>query len=126
MFALSKFRGNPADQPKTFSKQSTLPRLPIPALEDTFARYIKSLEPILRQAEEFGTLENRQTAASELQQRQKWAEEAVQEGSLVRKLQQRLIGESLSTACLRFPLLTRPCPSSPPRRGPDDAQQLAR
>lgn len=93
MFALSKFRGNPAEQPKTFSRQSELHRLPIPKLEDTFERYIKSLEPILLQAEEFGELENRQSASSELQKRKTWAREATKEGTLVQKLQQRLIGE---------------------------------
>jgi len=93
MFALSKFRGNPSDQPKTFSRQSSLGRLPIPELEDTFTRYINSLEPILLQAEEFGTLEARQSAVNELQKRRTWAKEAVKEGTLIRKLQQRLIGE---------------------------------
>jgi carnitine O-acetyltransferase len=93
MFALSKFRGNPADQPKTFSRQRELPRLPIPSLEDTFTRYIASLEPILLQAEEQGKLESRATSASELQKRRTWARDAAKEGTLVQKLQQRLIGE---------------------------------
>ncbi|UZJ54007.1 hypothetical protein CBS101457_003327 [Exobasidium rhododendri] len=91
MFALSKYRGNLADQPKTFSRQSSLKRLPIPALEDTLARYIDSLRPILLQAEEFDTLEARQSASSELEKRKAWAEEAVKEGTLMNKLQQRLI-----------------------------------
>lgn len=92
MFALSKFRGNAADQPKTFSRQHELPRLPIPELEDTFARYIASLEPILLQAEAQGKLDGRQTTSSEIQRRKTWAKEAVQKGTLIRKLQQRLIG----------------------------------
>ncbi|RSH77156.1 uncharacterized protein EHS24_003790 [Apiotrichum porosum] len=34
-------------EPSTFSLQSQVPRLPIPSLEDTAARYLKSLEPLL-------------------------------------------------------------------------------
>lgn len=102
MFALSKFRGNVADQPKTFSRQHELPRLPIPELEDTFARYIASLEPILLQAQAQGKLDGRETASSEIQRRKTWAKEALQKGTLIRKLQQRLIGKSI---CFGFFLL---------------------
>jgi carnitine O-acetyltransferase len=90
MFALTKFRGNPADQPKTFSRQSSLPKLPIPPLEETFARYLRSLEPIFLQAEELGQLPKGVTAAQELEKRKKWAHDALQQGTLVNKLQQRL------------------------------------
>lgn len=92
MFALTKFRGNPADQPKTFSRQDTLPRLPVPPLEQTFRQYLNSLDPIFRQAEELGQLPKGATAKSELEKRAQWARQAVQPGSLVQKLQQRLIG----------------------------------
>lgn len=101
MFALTKFRGNEADKPKTFSRQASLPRLPVPSLEDTFARYIKTLEPILLQAEEMGQLPQGQTAQSELDKRRAWAAEAVKDGTLVRRLQERLYGESLADALRR-------------------------
>jgi carnitine O-acetyltransferase len=91
MFALTKFRGNAADKPKTFSQQDKLPKLPVPNLQDTFARYINSLEPILLQAEEMGQLPPGQSAQTELSKRQKWAAEALKPGSLVQKLQQRLL-----------------------------------
>lgn len=95
MFALTPFRGAPgAVQPKTFSRQQELPRLPIPQLNDTFERYLTTLEPLLRQAEEFGELPGNTTAADELNKRRAWASEALKPGSLVNRLQQRLYGES--------------------------------
>ncbi|PWN41844.1 acyltransferase ChoActase/COT/CPT [Ceraceosorus guamensis] len=98
MFALTPFRGAPGSAPpKTFSRQGELPRLPVPTLEETFPRYLKSLEPVLRQKEELGQLPSGATAASELQKRAEWAQEAVKEGSLARKLQQRLIDVDRTT-----------------------------
>lgn len=129
MFALTPFRGAPgAVQPKTFSRQDELPRLPIPQLNDTFERYLTTLEPLLRQAEEFGELDAGKTAAEELDKRRAWAREALKPGSLVNRLQQRLIGEWYPARRLLIVLTHRltSCPSCPiPRRRPDHAQQLA-
>lgn len=97
MFALSKFRGNAADQPKTFSRQDALPRLPVPPLAQTFERYLQTLEPILAQAEAMGTLPSGATAQSELDKRRQWAQEAIQPGSLVQRLQQRLVDVDRTT-----------------------------
>ncbi|PWN90766.1 acyltransferase ChoActase/COT/CPT [Acaromyces ingoldii] len=98
MFALTPFRGAPgAVQPKTFSRQGELHRLPIPQLNDTFERYLTTLEPLLRQAEEFGELDAGKTAAEELDKRRAWAREALKPGSLVNRLQQRLIDVDRTT-----------------------------
>lgn len=96
MFALTPFRGAPGTAPpKTFSRQGELPRLPVPTLEETLPRYLKSLEPILRQKEELGQLPSGASAESELKKRAEWAQQAIEQGSLARRLQQRLIGEHL-------------------------------
>lgn len=92
MFALTPFRGAPGTQPKTFSKQSTLPRLPIPELAATFERYLKSISPILRQKEAQGQLDG-STAQKELDKRRQWIADFLKEGGLGRTLQQRLVGE---------------------------------
>ena len=42
--------------PSTFQLQETLPRLPVPRLQDTLERYLRSLEPVLRQKEVLGEL----------------------------------------------------------------------
>lgn len=34
-----------------YSLQDSLPRLPVPTLEETFARYLKSIEPLAKQHE---------------------------------------------------------------------------
>jgi carnitine O-acetyltransferase len=46
MFALSSHR---KDQPKTFSNQSKLPRLPVPDLDKSLEGYMKSLMPVIEQ-----------------------------------------------------------------------------
>lgn len=46
MFSLSAHRAN---QPKTFSNQNKLPRLPVPDLEKSLEGYLKSLAPLLEQ-----------------------------------------------------------------------------
>ncbi|KAK4687387.1 hypothetical protein P7C73_g2745, partial [Tremellales sp. Uapishka_1] len=46
MFSLTPFRKS---QPKTFSNQAKLPRLPVPALETSLDGYLKSLVPVLEQ-----------------------------------------------------------------------------
>jgi carnitine O-acetyltransferase len=46
MFAASFYRAN---QPKTFSNQAKLPRLPVPDLETSLEGYLKSLVPVLEQ-----------------------------------------------------------------------------
>eukprot|EP00903_Cladosiphon_okamuranus_P010710 g10122.t1 len=60
-----------------YSLQSSLPRLPVPTLEETFSRYLKSIEPIAKQ-HEFQT----SVAA---------AREFLRPGGLGEKLQARLI-----------------------------------
>ena len=37
----------PSKSPSTFAHQSTLPRLPIPSLQDTLSKYLKTLSPLL-------------------------------------------------------------------------------
>lgn len=63
------------DMPKTFSNQMSLPRLPVPPLEQSLERYLHSIEPILQQKEDLGELPKGATAASELEQRRKWADD---------------------------------------------------
>ena len=46
MLATSAYR---SDQPKTFSNQPKLPRLPVPDLEKSLDGYLKSLIPVLEQ-----------------------------------------------------------------------------
>ena len=46
MFSTSSYR---QDQPKTFSNQNKLPRLPIPELDKSLEGYLKSLAPVLEQ-----------------------------------------------------------------------------
>ncbi|WFD30810.1 carnitine O-acetyltransferase [Malassezia sp. CBS 17886] len=86
----------PADMPRTFGNQTGLPRLPVPALDETLARYLRSLEPFLRQREELGELPAGATAASELQKRRDWAEKLVASG-LGPKLNQRLLDVDQTT-----------------------------
>jgi len=57
--------------------QESLPRLPVPTLEETAARYLKSLRPLLSQ--------------SELEASTKVVEEFVKPGGIGRKLQEKLI-----------------------------------
>lgn len=94
MFALTPFRPRPGQetQPKTWSRQHELPRLPIPPLEQTLPRYLASLEPILRQKEKLGELKG-SSAQQEMERRKEWAQELLQKGSLGSKLQNRLVGE---------------------------------
>lgn len=98
MFALTPYRGAAGtSQPKTFSRQKGLARLPIPKLDATLERYLKSLEPILLQKEGFGELKG-SSAKDELAKRRKWAEELSEEGGLGWKLQHRLIDVDRTTA----------------------------
>lgn len=90
MFALKPPDSDGLANAKTFTLQRTLPRLPIPALEETLARYLQSLEPILLQAEEMGQLPEDTSADQELEKRRQWASEALREGTLLRRLQQCL------------------------------------
>lgn len=76
--------------PTTFELQPTLPRLPVPALEDTLRRYLKSLEPFLRQKEIFGELPAGATAKSELEKRRAWADDLLKSG-LGARLNERLV-----------------------------------
>ncbi|KAL4402466.1 acyltransferase [Malassezia pachydermatis] len=82
--------------PTTFQLQSSLPRLPVPKLEDSLARYLKSLEPFLRQKEELGELPAGATAESELAQRRAWADELISSG-LGQRLNERLIDVDQTT-----------------------------
>lgn len=83
----SAIRANSA--PRTFAAQDSLPRLPVPAVEDTLSRYLVSIEPILRQKADFGELPAGATFESELAKRRKWAEEFVSSG-IAGRLNQRL------------------------------------
>ncbi|KAK7927718.1 carnitine O-acetyltransferase [Apiospora marii] len=59
--------------------QDSLPRLPVPTLEETSARYIKSLHPLL--------------SADELASSKKAVEEFVKPGGVGRKLQEKLVAK---------------------------------
>jgi carnitine O-acetyltransferase len=62
---------------KTFSNQSKLPRLPIPSLEETLARYLRSLEPLC--------------SPSDLSRTSSYIADFLKPNGLGRFLQQRLI-----------------------------------
>lgn len=91
MFALALYKSAAGNsQQKTFSLQRSLPRLPVPKLEISLEKYIKSIEPLLLQKEELGELEG-SSAQEELEKRRQWASELTKPGALGLKLQQRLI-----------------------------------
>ncbi len=104
MLALTKYRAHPsnpsAPAPRTLANQARLPRLPVPPLEQTLAKYVRSLEPLVRQLEEQGKLPPGSSAEQELQKRKEWAEELLKEGGLGERLQLRLKGEPF---CLSLP-----------------------
>ncbi|WWD20394.1 hypothetical protein CI109_104870 [Kwoniella shandongensis] len=81
MFSLSAHR---RDQPKTFSNQSKLPRLPVPDLEKSLEGYVKSLIPLLEQTYDAASLSN------ELEKRKLYAKDFAGPGGLGRALQERL------------------------------------
>ncbi|WFC99747.1 carnitine O-acetyltransferase [Malassezia yamatoensis] len=83
------------DMPRMLEFQSKLPRLPVPPLTQSLDRYLRSLEPLLKQKEEMGELPEGATAASELDKRRKWADELL--NGLGPTLNQRLIDVDHST-----------------------------
>nr|XP_019009266.1 carnitine acetyltransferase [Kwoniella pini CBS 10737]OCF48047.1 carnitine acetyltransferase [Kwoniella pini CBS 10737] len=89
MFALSSYR---KEQPKTFSNQSILPRLPIPDLEKSLEGYVKSLGPILEQTS--SCIIDKQyegsALANEVEKRKLFAKDFAAPGGLGRALQERL------------------------------------
>jgi carnitine O-acetyltransferase len=88
MFALTPHR---KDQPQTFSRQKELPRLPVPTLDKSLERYIKSLRPLLlEKARQEGKGE--ETVEEGIRQRESWAKDF--EDGLGRLLQERLKGAS--------------------------------
>ncbi|PWZ00834.1 acyltransferase ChoActase/COT/CPT [Testicularia cyperi] len=96
MFALTPWRGKPGTQPRTFSQQGKMPRLPVPPLEQTFERYVKSVSPFLRQMEEQGKLDG-STAEKEIAKRKQWAQDFISKEGLGPRLQQRLIDVDRTT-----------------------------
>ena len=76
-------------KPHTFDAQERLPRLPVPDVQETMGRYLRSVEPILRQAEEFGEL-GQSSAAAELKKREQWAAQFLESG-LAQRLNNRLV-----------------------------------
>ncbi|EPQ31479.1 uncharacterized protein PFL1_00814 [Pseudozyma flocculosa PF-1] len=96
MFALSPWRGAPGKQPKTFSAQNSMPRLPVPPLEQTFDKYVKSISPFLRQQHQRGELSG-STPEQELEKRKGWVREFLKDGGLGHRLQQRLIDVDRTT-----------------------------
>lgn len=81
---------------RTFAAQDSLPRLPVPAVEDTLGRYLRSIEPVLRQKADRGELPPGATLESELAQRRKWADEFVASG-VAGRLNQRLLDVDATT-----------------------------
>ncbi|GAA5861326.1 hypothetical protein JCM8547_006092 [Rhodosporidiobolus lusitaniae] len=93
MFALTPYR---ATQPRTFSAQKQLPRLPVPALSASLDKYLKSLRPFLL---EQASKEGRESSwvEEELGRRREWATDFEKEGGLGRLLQERLKDVDRST-----------------------------
>lgn len=76
--------GRPEKSAKTFSLQSSLPRLPIPDLEKSLEGYVKSLTPLLEQKYGFDAY------CPELEKRKIFARDFAAKGGLGRTLQERL------------------------------------
>lgn len=76
--------------PSTFQLQESLPRLPVPNLEESLTRYLRSLQPILRQKEALGELPAGATAEQELKKRREWANELLSSG-VGQRLNERLV-----------------------------------
>ena len=91
MFATTPFR---TGQDRTLQHQKDLPRLPIPTLSLTFARYTKSLRPLLLQT---ALVEGKPAdfVEKEIKKREDWADDFMKPGGLGRTLQERLKGTSL-------------------------------
>ncbi|KAG8904529.1 hypothetical protein FRB99_001612 [Tulasnella sp. 403] len=83
MFAIHPPRRS--DRLPTFHHQRSLPRLPVPPLRESLDRYLKSLEPLLNQAEEKGG----EKADVALAKRKGWADEFERGAGKV--LQERLV-----------------------------------
>ncbi|KAI5477128.1 carnitine O-acetyltransferase [Pseudohyphozyma bogoriensis] len=86
MFATSQYR---PDQPKTFSFQPSLPRLPVPALAPTFERYIKSLRPLLLQ-DALTQGKGQEYVEEEIKKREELAKDFLKKDGLGPVLQERL------------------------------------
>ncbi|KAL8286545.1 hypothetical protein RQP46_004562 [Phenoliferia psychrophenolica] len=86
MFATTPFR---AGQDRTLQHQKDLPRLPIPTLPLTFARYTKSLRPLLLHT---ALVEGHPAdyVEKEIKKREDWADDFMKPGGLGRMLQERL------------------------------------
>jgi carnitine O-acetyltransferase len=88
MFAATPYR---KDQPKSLSLQKSLPRLPVPALQSSFDRYIQSLKPLLlQQALESNASED--SVSEQVKKRQEWVQDFIRPGGLGKILQERLKG----------------------------------
>ncbi|GAA6014251.1 hypothetical protein JCM10207_006147 [Rhodosporidiobolus poonsookiae] len=93
MFATTPYR---TTQPRTFSAQKSLPRLPIPTLSNSLEKYCTSLKPLLlEQAHQEGR--DSTWVEHELQRRRDWAADFEKEGGLGRVLQERLKDVDRST-----------------------------
>ena len=111
MFSSSSYR---QDQPKTFSNQGKLPRLPIPELDKSLEGYLKSLAPVLEQKVGFPVLlkillctaetskYGASSLANEVEKRKLFARDFAAEGGLGRALQERLIGDARPKASIRL------------------------
>lgn len=102
MFALTPYK---KEQTKTLERQRELPRLPIPPLEKSLERYIKSLRPLLlEQALKAG--QGQDAVDAELAKRREWAADFQSKSGLGRLLQERLKGEQavvLGGECVLIP-----------------------
>lgn len=95
MFATTRRR---ADQPKTYSLQPTLPRLPVPDLEKSLEGYLKSLIPVLEQKVSYLDLSKdiadgkygASGVKKELEKRRLFIRDFTAPGGLGRTLQERL------------------------------------
>lgn len=82
-------------QTPTLSLQSTLPGLPIPSLNSSLDRYLKSLRPILQQkALKEGKKDIEESVEKELKIRENWCKDFSKNQGLGITLQERLKGKS--------------------------------
>lgn len=88
MFSLTPYR---LEQPKTFSHQKSLPKLPVPKLDASLERYVQSLLPLLLERAKQGG-HDRTWVDNEMTKRSQVASDFAKVGGVGQRLQARLEG----------------------------------